>query len=478
MKNIYKKFIAFCIVLVTASSCTKFVDNSNEDPDNLLNGNAKDYFQGVLLANQFMQNTDGAREAMLWLNQANGEDRQYITLNNWNSAAAQDLDDNWNMAYVNCLTQAKIAQKIATTENNLKLKGAMQVIEANCIGTITSLWGDVPYSDIDINGGNLAPKYDSQISIYSKIQQLLDEAIVNLNGNGKIPASDIHYNGDNLKWKKLAYSLKARYYLHVKDYTNAKTNALLGINSASGDFKAIFGTTGTAQDYNPYYDFLTDRDTYMSGNCYAANILDATNTLYRGNSKTNEAARFAFIYNVNASPIGLNKDGEATGGENGKFGNNSNMPLVSYGEMLLIIAEADARTSFSSGLTSYNNYRLKLNSGYSIGTTNSGYGGNTFSYLPYDATDFATGGMENPSPSITDQNALLREIMQERYIYFIANFESFNDFGRTNNMAEIQLKSGNAGSPQRFLYPQVEINSNPNTPSPIPTVVTKTPVHN
>jgi hypothetical protein len=36
-------------------------------------------------------------------------------------------------------------------------------------------------------------------------------------------------------------------------------------------------------------------------------------------------------------------------------------------EMLLIIAEADARTSFASGLTSYNAYRALLNTGYSIG---------------------------------------------------------------------------------------------------------------
>jgi hypothetical protein len=35
--------------------------------------------------------------------------------------------------------------------------------------------------------------------------------------------------------------------------------------------------------------------------------------------------------------------------------------------MLLIIAEADARTSFASGLTSYNAYRALLNTGYSIG---------------------------------------------------------------------------------------------------------------
>jgi hypothetical protein len=55
------------------------------------------------------------------------------------------------------------------------------------------------------------------------------------------------------------------------------------------------------------------------------------------------------------------------------------MPLVTYGEMLLIIAEADARTSFASGLTSYNAYRALLNTGYSIGEKN-GYKGLAFRY--------------------------------------------------------------------------------------------------
>ena len=218
----------------------------------------------------------------------------------------------------------------------------------------------------------------------------------------------------------------------------------------------------------------------MSGDGYAARILDPSATLYRGNAKTDESARYAFIYNYEYFyPYGLNIYGGDYGGTNGKFGSDSPMPLVTYGEMLLIVAEADARTSFAEGLTSYNAYRALLNTGYSIGIDNSGYESETFAYAPYTAADFApTTGMENISGTLTDRNALLREIFEERYIYFLGNYESFNDFGRSNNMAEIQLKPGKEGTPQRLLYPQVEINANPNTPNPIPTIVTKTPVHN
>lgn len=450
------------------------------DPDLISDADGGSILQGALIANQFFQTSGNVRDAMLWLNQANGEDRQYLALNNWNNSTAGNFDGLWNGAYVNVITQTKIITAKASAAENAKLKGVAQVVEAHCIGTITSLWGDVPYSEMDTDGKNLTPKYDAQADIYSSIQTTLDEAIANLAAPGKIPSDkDIYYAGDASKWIKLAYTLKARFYLHTKEYANAKTNALLGISNASGDFTAKFGNS-YLQNFNPFYSFLVyDRDSYMSGDSYAARLLDPSAALYRGNAKTDESARYAFTYNEEYfSPYGLNIYGGDYGGTNGKFGSDSSLPMVTYGESLLIIAEVDARSSFAAGLTSYNSYRALLNDAYSIGIDNSGYDSATFLYLPYSANDFIIGGSENLSGILTSQNALLREIFQERYIYFLGNFESFNDFGRSNNMAEIQLKTGFEGTPQRFLYPQEEINANPNTPNPIPSIVTKTPVHN
>jgi hypothetical protein len=494
MKNIYIKTAGLLLIFTTFFSCTDFVDNTNVDPDLLTDSDSKNLLQGVLLANQFFQTSENVRDVMIWLNQANGENRQYVSLNDWNLSTASSFDNSWNIAYVNCITQAKLAQQKADIESNPRTKGVAQIIEAHCIGTVTSLWGDVPYSNIDVTGTNLAPKYDTQATVYSKVQLLLDDAITNLNSAiGSIPAEqDIYYGGVRTKWIKLAYSLKARFYLHVKDYPKAKANALLGIDNAEGDFKAQFGNS-SYQDFNPFYSFLVyDRDDYMSGDSYAARLLDPTASLYRGNAKTDESARFAFTYLGDAneeyfSPYGLNIYGGDYGNSNGKFGSDSPMPMVTWGEMLLIIAEVDARAGFTGGLASYNNYRALLNTGYSIGINNDGYAlysydldeevPQTYQYLNYDSADFAIGGLENATGT-TDQVALLREIFEERYIYFLGSYECLNDFARSNNAAGIQLKAGKKGSPQRLLYPQVEINANPNTPKPIPTIVTKTPVHN
>jgi hypothetical protein len=476
-----KKFNIYILPLLAAfaiSSCTDMVDNINEDPNKLGINDAqgKNIFQSALLANQYFQTSNNVRNTMLWLDQATGIDRQYIPLNNWNSNTSADSDSAWNLLYVNFLTQARITQQQALAENNLKMLAVVQIVEANAIGTATSLWGDIPYSEFKILVPSNKPKFDKQSDVYSRLQILLDEAINNLTKGGLIPADlDIYYQGNVVKWTKLAYSLKARYYLHTKNIPLAKTNALLGINAAANDFKAIFGGTTALQNFNPFYEFLVyERAGYMDGTGYAATILDQNSAIRRTNSKTDEAARLAFIYE---GPE-LNVNGLDFGTESAKFGSDSSLPLVTYGEMLLIIAEADARTSFSSGLTSYNAYRALLNTGYSIGANNSGYAGLTFKYEPYAATDFAAGGMENTILPKSNQNALLREIYQERYIYFIGNYEAFTDYRRTNNLAEITIKTGFAGTPQRLIYSQDEINANAaNIPSPLPLAIEKTEVH-
>jgi hypothetical protein len=47
---------------------------------------------------------------MLWLDQGTEIDR-HIPLNNWNNNTSSDSDSAWNLAYVNFLTQARIASE-------------------------------------------------------------------------------------------------------------------------------------------------------------------------------------------------------------------------------------------------------------------------------------------------------------------------------------------------------------------------------
>lgn len=481
MKNLKNIFLVF-FTLTFISSCESYVEDLNDDPNRPVDSDAVNILEGVILSNQFWQSSDLNRIAMIWLDQATGADRQYIALNNWNNITAQDFSDTWNEAYVGTITQAKIGGAKAEASQNKILQGVFQVLEAHSSGMIAALWGDVPFSEVN-NPAIKNPKYDPQTSVYQGVQLLLDKAISNLNsGSGSISAAkDFVYKGNAAKWATLAHSLKAKFYLHVKNYPLALIEARLGISSATDDFKANFGTT-YGQNFNPFYSFLVyDRVGYMdASDAYAFELLDTTSPNYRGNSKTDESARSSFNYYPSAI--------YGTGAElnflsiydwdypDGKFGTESNMPLVTLGEMFLIIAECEARINgLTAGVTAYNTYRQLLSLGYSIGIDDSGYFG-SLKYDDYADADFNNGGIENPD-NIQPIDAFYRELYEERYIYFNGSFESFIDFGRSNNIAEIQLRTGISGTPQRFIYPQVEINSNTSTPSPLPNVTEKTPVH-
>jgi hypothetical protein len=79
-------------------------------------------------------------------------------------------------------------------------------------------------------------------------------------------------------------------------------------------------------------------------------------------------------------------------------------------------------------------------------------------------------GIENMD-GISSENALLREILEERYITLFGQIEVFNDTRRTQNESIVRVPmEPNVGSnlPQRMLIASSEIDSNNNTPNPIP----------
>lgn len=478
-----KSLLIIMITIFIFSSCNSFIEDSNIDPNGIFpeEVSAQEMIQGVMLANQFWQTGPASRLTMMWMNQATGSDRQYVSLNNWNSAGATDFNSPWGQLYSGTMFHASETARKALLENNPHLAGIAKVLQAQGLGMAASLWGDVPSSEAFSFENFENPSYDAQVSVYNDAQIMLDEAIALLEEDSSVttlvdPSIDIYYSSALNSWIKLAHSLKARFYLHVEDYTNANIQAGLGISDASGDFKAIFHKVNGAK--NPYYQFMTkDREGYLTAkNSYGWSLLRQGQVNYRGNAKTKEHLRSN--YNYKSTPDGDKAD-LAIGSDNSKFSEGSKMPLVTWGEMLLIQTEYELRTNgLSAGVSALNTYRAALRSGYSIGVNDDCWGNPTACnsrYLDYNDADFAPGGMENED-GIDATQAFLRELYEERYVYFIGHFEAFTDFRRTNNIAEIIMRPFD-GTPQRFLYPQAEINANDNVPSPIPSVTTKTPIH-
>ncbi|MDX5438269.1 MAG: SusD/RagB family nutrient-binding outer membrane lipoprotein, partial [Pontibacter sp.] len=444
MKKILR-YISIFSLAVSVMGCEGFVEGFEEDPNNP-SGNSVDVnnmIQGVMLGDALLHEGEMARMAGMWTDQFTGSDRQYVNLNQY-LVTAGDFDSPWSTIYYATVTQARLAKQKARNELNPKILGVAQVLEAHAVGTAAALFGDVPYSEVTIEEN---PAFDPQEQVYAGVQALLDSAIANLELNRGIlkAEKDLYYSGDAQKWLRVAYTLKARYYLHTGDYAMAEEAAEKGIASPEGTM--VTPHYGSYYNVNVFYSFgQLERPGYMTAeNAFGPMLIDPAQkgefAKNRNNIKTDETARFNYYYTGEDGSYDLNYD------DNAAFGYNQGYPMVTYAETQLILAEARARQDNLVGaLEALNEYRSTLNDMYGEG-----------SYLPYLITDFAIGGIEN-NGSLSPKQALLTEILEERYVTFIGNIEAFNDARRTDNLLGIPVKGTANQLPERFLYPQDEVN--------------------
>jgi starch-binding outer membrane protein, SusD/RagB family len=468
-----KKYLSFIIVaMLGLSACSKMVDGINTDPSNPLDADANSMLTSIMVGNISLQEGDMARFTSMWSGQMRGFTQQYQSYQQY-SVIARNFDQAWQNIYSGVYKNIRILKQKATQANNRRMLGVAQVIEANLMGTATALWGDIPYSEAaDDNFAN--PKFDPQAAIYTRLQILLDTAIANLNSTAFVDfaAQDIHFAGNMSRWIQTANTLKARYFMHTREYARALTAAQSGINAQANNFMAPHFATSRGA-FNLYFQFLSlDRPNWIDATgVYGVSIINPAGTRYRGNVKTNERARWQFYYN---SATNLNFT------INGFFGQTSFFPMVSFAENLLILAEADARLNgFNAGLARLNTYRAYMNTGAYINATYLTTG--NFLYSAYVAADFLPGGIDNPvSSGLSQDRALLREILEERYLTFMGHIEAYNDLRRTFKEPDIRPNIPlNFGTqfPQRFIYPQVEIDINTSIPNPLPTTFDPTPIN-
>jgi hypothetical protein len=452
-------------------SCKKITEGLNTDPNQPTDAPLGLLLDGAQVSSILVYEGNLARTAGLFSRSFTGSDRQYISLNSY-ITTAPDYDDTWDNLYAGVITQAKLVESKAAALNNKRVVGIAKVMQAQAFGLAADLWGDVPFSEV-ANPDIKTPKFDTQAAVYAGVQKLLDDAITNLNANvGASPSSkDIFFGGTSSKWIETAYTLKARFYLHTKQYDLAITAANNGISSPANNMLAPHGASYQS-DFNVYYSFLTyDRSGYMTGdNAYLPSILDGTKPKYRGDIKTNETARFEYFYQsqLNSNFLdpnvlcGVETFWGVPSSLNGFFGANTSFPLVTFSENQLIIAESQLKKGSPdpvSALDALNKVRAYLNTG---GTISSGYLADGYKYLPYLITDFAIGGIQNQGTLSVNQS-LLNEIIEEKYVSLYGQIEQFTDVRRTKNLLGITPVTGTV-LPQRFLYPQSELNTNSNTP--------------
>ncbi len=480
-----KRFYLFIFISLSGLlGCESIVDDLNDDPNNPTDASASLLLTSAQLANITIHEAHAARIGGMWSGYFTGVDRQYAGIHVYNINGSS-FSQIWQNIYYGVFQQANLIETKSVAVNNRLVVGIAKVLKAHAVGAAAAGWGDVPLSEV-ANEEFPNPAFDAQADVYGGLQMLLDEAIAELeSGIGSVGIADLYFGGDGSKWLEAAYTLKARLYLENHEYALAYEAALKGISTPENSMMAPHGSTVGANENTLYTFVARSRAGDMnSADAYLTALLDPASPSYRGNAKTDETARYRyyFIPAENARfTEGTEPNHYSTSlGDSlrGFAGQDQSFPLITYAENLLTLAEAGIRAQgFDIGLQHLNAYRAYLNGGGYLDATYQA-AGFPYAYAPYEAADFAAGGIAYES-GLSPDLALLQEILEERYVTFFGQLLGFNDLRRTRRETVGIKIQPNTGSqlPERFIYGQEEINSNTSTPDPVPDIFTPTPVN-
>ncbi|MBE9511260.1 MAG: SusD/RagB family nutrient-binding outer membrane lipoprotein, partial [Bacteroidetes bacterium] len=225
MKNIkkYNRIFLALILIFTIGSCTKDFEEMNQNPNSPVDVPAINIFTHVITDALTRNNNP---EVGGWI--------QHTYLGVWCQqwCKVQYIDEDWyaprNMSgyfedpYTRMLLDIEIILQ-KTTEDienekevtaNKSLQGAAKIMRAWIFHFLTDIWGDIPYTEA-LQGldeeGTITPVYDTQESVYMALLAELEEANQLLSGTTvSFGSGDIIFDGDPVKWRKFANSLKLR----------------------------------------------------------------------------------------------------------------------------------------------------------------------------------------------------------------------------------------------------------------------------
>lgn len=255
-----KKFLyGFVVsVILILSSCQE-LSEINKNPNQLVaeDINIKYILTSVLTNTSFYYMDDytypGGRtvsEAMQYLQ------RDYIDFQGANSFVWTPVDFYGPYLIIkNCQYIFENADR-ELSDNNQKFYTAVgQIMRSFWYGFLTSLYGDIPYTEaMRAEEGLFMPVYDAQKDIFAGVLNDLksaNELLATVTSVEGASASDILFQGDVLKWRKFANSLRLRYLLRLSE-------KITEMSSIGIDVKAEFNQIISGSSSNPIFTSIED----------------------------------------------------------------------------------------------------------------------------------------------------------------------------------------------------------------------------
>ncbi|MBC9932027.1 SusD/RagB family nutrient-binding outer membrane lipoprotein [Chitinophaga qingshengii] len=449
MKIIRTLALMSCSMLLF-TGCKKFLD-INDDPNNPLTVKESlmlspiEAATSTLVVGGTSTNVTAYWMQHLSLNQQAPNLESYYITN-------VDVNNTWSYSlYTTVFQNVRVLINQATAAQRYEYAGLGQALFAYNLAIAADLWNNIPYSEGFRMPQVTKPKYDSQEAMYITIQQLLDSALLNLNkpGSKVVPeADDYIYNGDIDQWKKLVYTLKARYYLRLSKAPGR--TAALQADSALTALAKGFGSNadnafvpypGTGSASNPwYYNTGEASGGVVLGQSFVDSLKIRQDPRLPVIATKNKAGEYVGR-GVNDIPVA---DPKMLSAVNSFYADAAaKLYLVTYSEALFIKAEATFIKSGAAAAAPVYKDAIAAH----------------MSMLGVPAAAQQT--YIDSRPELTAANAV-QQIITEKYIADFLSPEAYNDWRRTGYP---QLKpyvgSTAKGIPRRWPYPAVELLTNP-----------------
>lgn len=484
--NITKSLLSIAIVCVALVSCSEDtmdkINNNTSNPTDVL---AKYILTDVMTSTGFSTiGGDMNSYLSIYIEHETGVDNQfyYAETRDNEPSSGGTFNNVWGAIYTT-LKDTRIAIEKCSpggSEEGNQALGVAQFLSAYNLAVLTDMYGDVPWKEACDYNVNMTPPIDKQEVIYQDIMAFVDNAITNLQSstsNG-LSTQDFIYGGDNTKWLKAAYALKARLTMHLlhrssnvqadmqtvldcvsKSFTSANEQASLSIYGGS-QLNPIFATFWARQGVSAsksMFDRIVEYGDPRIGRCF----MDPVDQIIF--SSANDEG-------IDPAPNG-NPTPQRLVYNNSIFVAAQTAPthLISYHEVLFLKAEAlfhlnrkdEAKAALKEAVVAgFANMEMNISHALS-----SDYWGGFEVETEAVTAEEAAAYFDSSVASKFDANPL-KEIMIQKYIAFWGangeSVETYNDVRRMKAMGHdfYGLKNTNK-FPLRTPYGNSDVTANP-----------------
>jgi hypothetical protein len=440
MKKLLYRFAAVALI-ATLGSCNFIDPELNIDPNNPQDAPVELLLPSGTAMYAYVLGGDYGRYTSLWSQHHGGAERQHTAIDVYQLVEA-DVNNAWNNLYAVALKDLQLVISKSEEEKSPHFAGVAKIMTAMTLATLVDVNNDIPYSqalNADDNNDGLKPAYDNAADVYNTINDLLDQAILDLASAESTfsPATDggdVVFGGDLAAWTAAAYSLKARYAVRLSEVDgDAAYQAALdaidagAIASNDGDAMVPFGTGPS--EANPWFQFEDQRGDVVMGGFFVQLMNDI-----------NDPRRAVFCtQNEDGVYLGMTAGMPDNSPQMSRFGSaygssNSPVPLITYVETKFLEAEAALETGDAQRAADAHNE--------AITASLAAFGLDDPDYLAAQASE-------------TDATITLEKILTHKYIALYTTQEPYNDW-RRKGIPDLQPAAGQTEIAVRYPYPSGE----------------------